>query len=377
MRRRASTLRTSLRDAKIVLAVPVLNFGGVETQTVIHAKLMKGSVGSVRVCCLTEDGSAAEELRSAEIAVDVLNTSPSIRDPRTTFRLWRYLRRERPTIMHARTGAMTVHGLLAARLAGVPVRIVEEVGVPHRGPVGRLVFPLMYRLATRVIGVSDAVADYLVQHDKVDPRRTVRIYNPVDDSFFAPAPESHWAAGEHLVTVGRLVPEKAQEVLLNAVVELLPAHPDLTLSVVGAGPCRRSLEDQTARLGISDSVRFLGHRRDVRAILASADVFVLPSRSEGLGIALVEAMAARVPSVATDVGGLAEVLGETSEWLVAPDDVEGLAAALGRMLATDHETRATIGDHLAARARERFSAESYAGHLLELYEGCQTGGAGW
>jgi glycosyltransferase involved in cell wall biosynthesis len=368
MRRRASALGDSLKDAKIVLLVPVLDFGGVETQTVIHAKQMSESVGSLQVCCLADDGAAAEEIRAAGITVDVLNTSPSIRDPRTTFRLWRYLRREGPAIMHARTGALTVHGLLAARLAGVPVRIVEEVGIPQRGAVGLLTFPLVYRLATSVIGVSDAVAGYLVEHDKVDPAKVVRIYNPVDDAFFAPASASERPAGQHVVTVGRLVPEKAQEVLLDAVAALLPGHPDLTLSIVGEGTCRRALEDQAARLGMTDAVRFLGHRTDVRAILASADVFALPSRSEGLPLALVEAMAARVPCVATTVGGVPEAMAGFAELSVPPEDPLRLAEALAMVLAMAPGERAKVGDRLATRARELFSATTFIDELHRLYE---------
>jgi glycosyltransferase involved in cell wall biosynthesis len=373
MRRRARALRRSLRDARVVLVVPVLDFGGVETKTVIHAKLMKDRVGSIRVCCLEGDGAAAAEIRASGITVDALIASPSIRDPRTTYRLWRYLRRERPTIMHAGTGALTVHGLLAARLAGVPVRIVEEVGIPRRGTVGRLVFPLMYRLATSVIGVSDAVADYLVEHDKVDPEKVVRIYNPVDDSFFVPAAPLPQAAGEHLVTVGRLVPEKAQDVLLDAVADLLPAHPHLTLTLVGDGPCRRALEAQVSRLGIADAVRFLGHRTDVRAILATADCFVLPSRSEGLGIALVEGMAARVPCVATTVGGVPEVMAGFPDLVVPPDDHRRLSGALAAVLVMTPGDRAELGDRLAARARELFSATAFVDDVSRLYESLLAG----
>jgi glycosyltransferase involved in cell wall biosynthesis len=375
MRNRAHELSRSLRDARVLLVVPVLDFGGVETQTVIHATLMKDRVGSIRVCCLNGDGAAAAKIRASGITVDALNSSPSIRDPRTTYRLWRYLRRERPMIMHARTGALTVHGLLAARLAGVPVRIVEEVGIPRRGTVGRLVFPLVYQLAARVIGVSDAVTDYLVEHDKVDPERIVRIYNPVDDSFFVPAAPAPQAAGEHLVTVGRLVPEKAQDVLLDAVAALLRAHPTLTLSVVGDGLCRPKLEDQASRLGIADAVRFLGHRTDVRAILATADCFVLPSRSEGLPIALVEAMAAGVPCVATTVGGVPEAMAAFPDLLVPPDDHLRLAGALATMLAMTPGERAELGDRLAAGARELFSATAYVDNLSRLYQHILVGSA--
>jgi glycosyltransferase involved in cell wall biosynthesis len=367
MRRRHARANT-----RVIVAVPVLDYGGIESHTITHALKLQGHVESLRVCCLTCDGAAADLIRRAGVPVDVLHTNPSVRDPRATYRLWRYLRRQAPTVVHLRTGAMTVHGLLAAAAAGVPVRIAEEVGLPQRGRLGKLLFPWLYRLACRVVGVSDAVVEHLITHDGVNAARVVRIYNPVDDRFFPEQAPPAREQASSILTVGRLVPEKAQEVLLRATAALRESVPDARLIVAGDGPLRTSLEAQARQLGLDDAVRFVGHRRDVAELLAEADVFVLPSRSEGMGVALVEAMASQVPCVASAVGGIPEVLGEAGGYLVAPGDVQGLAQAMESLLKLSSGARQAIGRAHAERAQQLFGADQYVRNVLDLYETCLT-----
>ena len=139
------------------------------------------------------------------------------------------------------------------------------------------------------------------------------------------------------------------------------------LLVAGAGPLREDLEAEAARLGLADRVRFLGVRRDRATLYAAMDLFVLPSRWEGLSLALVEAMGAGRAVVATDVGGNPEVVqhGRTG-LLVPPGDAGALADAIGKV-ARDRELRASLGDAAAADARSRFSIEQHVAQLSALY----------
>jgi glycosyltransferase involved in cell wall biosynthesis len=153
--------------------------------------------------------------------------------------------------------------------------------------------------------VSDAVADYLVLHDGVPRPKVRRIYNAVEQRYFESAPRSP-SPRFTVLTAGRLVEEKGHRDLLEALAPMLPGG-EATLRIAGDGPERGRLVAVAADLGCTDAVELLGFRSDLPALLAEADVFVLPSRMEGFGLALVESMAAGVPVVATRVGGVPEV----------------------------------------------------------------------
>ena len=170
--------------------------------------------------------------------------------------------------------------------------------------------------------------------------------------------------------VANLRPEKGQDTLLAAAPRILARYPDASFTFVGEGPRREALETLTRALGITERVRFLGESRDVAPILAEHDLFVLPSRSEAFPNALIEAMATALPVVATDVGGIPEVVRPgINGRLVQPDDAGALAdavlalmddpaaaAALGRAARADVVRHYTI-DRMVERFEQLYLAE--------------------
>jgi glycosyltransferase involved in cell wall biosynthesis len=170
--------------------------------------------------------------------------------------------------------------------------------------------------------------------------------------------------------VANLRPEKGHDTLLAAAPRILARYPDASFTFVGAGPKREALETLTRALGITDRVRFVGESRDPAPILAGHDLFVLPSRSEAFPNALIEAMATALPVVATDVGGIPEVVRPgVNGLLVQPDDIDALsdavlalmddpaaAAALGRTARADVERHYTI-DRMVERFEQLYLAE--------------------
>jgi glycosyltransferase involved in cell wall biosynthesis len=360
--------RMSIESATLIIVVPTLDYGGLESQTVVHVKELVGTFRSIRVCCFHEAGLAAEEIRRLGVPVDVLNVTPSVRNFRATVALVRYLFRHKADVIHTRTGAVSFHGLLASLVVRTPVRVAEEVGLPERPRrMGRFVFPILYRLATGVIGVSDSVVDFLIEADRVNPERVVRIYNSVDASFFSNEPREE-PRGFRIVTVGRLATVKAHDCLIRSVAPLVSEDPDVSLVIVGDGPERKRLTQLSQELSVSSAVHFAGHQSGIAEVLRSASVFVLSSTSEGLGIALLEAMASKVPVISTAVGGVPEVMGPVaSEWLVEPGDETALTESLRRMKAMSSEERALIGARLSQHALATFSVQRYKAELVSLY----------
>jgi glycosyltransferase involved in cell wall biosynthesis len=284
--------------------------------------------------------------------------------------LMRLLRRERPHILHASSSKAGVLGRLAGFLAGVPIRIFTVHGwafAAHAGVAARL-----YRWADRLVRPLTTVTVCVSQRERVaglvagtcDSERTVVIPNAVDA---ARAPRSSATRRERplIIAVGRL---KAPKDFLTLVRALGTLPPDsFEAVIVGEGPDRGRLEAEIEALGLEQHVRLAGERRDVPDLLAAADVFVLPSASEGMPVSVLEAMAAGLPVVASRVGGMPEQVsdGETG-LLVEPGHIGELAAAVSRLI-RDGELRRRLGTAGRARAEQEFDLEPFRRAHVELY----------
>ncbi len=209
--------------------------------------------------------------------------------------------------------------------------------------------------ADAVTAVSDDIAAQLVDEGLAPRIAPVVIANGVDTHFWHPGPPRQAGDGDRLlVAVGRLERVKGFDVLIGACAALARRGCRARLVIIGEGSQHESLVQQVARLGVQDMVHFAGRRspEDIRAYLHEADLFVLPSRSEGMPLALMEAMATGTPAVAADVGGVADTAGNGAR-LVPPDDPEALAEAVADLLG-DPDARAALGKKARARA-EAFS----------------------
>jgi glycosyltransferase involved in cell wall biosynthesis len=284
--------------------------------------------------------------------------------------LVRLFRRERPAVVHASSSKAGVLARVAARATGVPVRVFTVHGWAFAAYSG--LPSAAYRWADRLAEPLTTVTICVSQHERAigvgagtcRADRTVVIPNAVD---VAAAPRArHERQPPRLITVGRLKAPKDVPTLLRALAALPPDAFE-GAQVVGDGPDREALANELSSLGLDGRVRLLGERADVSTLLADADVFVLSSRSDGLPMSVIEAMAAGLPVVASAVGGVHELVvdGETG-LLVAPGDPAALAAALTR-LASDPAYRRRLGDAGRARAEQRFDLAPFRRAHVELY----------
>ena len=172
-----------------------------------------------------------------------------------------------------------------------------------------------------------------------------------------------------VITVAALLPNKRIADLIDAAARLAPRRPTLSVALVGRGPLEAELRAQVRRLGLADVVHFLGFRDDVEALYARSRIFVLPSASEGLSIAMLEAMASGVTPVVTEVGELGSVVrdGETGR-LFAPGDVGTLVTIVEQLL-TDDALRASLGEAAAEVARSTVSVDAVAATYHDLFDG--------
>lgn len=272
-----------------------------------------------------------------------------------------------PTILHAHVYAAGLIALLA-RQRDTPVVVTENLSAFPRGEVGlrgRLLARFVYSRADRGLPVSEDLARHLRALGSSAPMEVVP--NVVDVERFHPGPPRAVPHPVRALVVAGLHERKGVGLLLEALARVaqMPGCPRIELDVGGDGPLRGRLAEQAAQLGLI--VRFHGHlgAPQVAALMREADMFVLPSLSENLPVVLLEAMASGLPIVATDVGGVAEIVVEGTGRVVEPGVVGALAEAVC-------DVARRLGEYdsaaLHARAAERYGAPSVARRLAALYD---------
>lgn len=251
-------------------------------------------------------------------------------------------------------------GLPSAALAGVPVRIGSRRELtPDKSAAQLALQRHAYRFAHHIVANSSAAADQLVR-EGVRSRIEV-IANGVDADGYAAPPVRDTL--RTIITVANLRHEKGHETLVDAAAWLRDRHPQLRYLFVGAGPRRAALEALVNARGLADTVVFTGHRDDVPALLAEADLFVLPSRSEAFPNAAIEAMAAGLPVVACGIGGLLDLIDpERTGLLVPPDDAAALADAIDRLVSEPQRAR-----RIGAAARQAVSARYSFDRMVQAF----------
>lgn len=330
-------------------------------------------------------GIAEEEGATMRFLPEMRQAIHPLHDSRALAKLIRVVRAFRPDIVHTHTAKAGFLGRQAAlALRPRPLIVHTYHGHVLEGYFGpaktRLYLELeraMARVSDRLIGVSQATVDDLVRLG-VAPREKFRVL-PLGldlDRFAEPGPASRGEArrglglGENevlLAFVGRFAPIKRLDLLLEAFARARASEPRLRLAMVGDGDERAGLERRAGELGIGVDVRFLGYRRDLRPVFAAADLAVLSSDNEGTPVSLIEAAAAGLPAVATDVGGVNEVVSEDTGLLVPPNDPQALAEAIGTM-ATDPTRRQEAGQAARKRALDRYSADRLIADVDSLYQ---------
>lgn len=281
-----------------------------------------------------------------------------------------------PIVREVRSGAALLHAhdAHAVTLAGVVALATRTPFVATRRVDFHLRRPGLWRRATRVIAISNAVADVLTD-DGIDPARVHVVHSGIDlEAARGAEPlgvreRLGLAPGTPLAcTVGALVPHKDHATLLHAARLLCGDFPTLHWVVAGEGELRPVLEWLSAELGVADRVHFLGHVSQPLRVIADGDVYVMSSREEGLGTSVLDAMARGIPVASTSAGGLPEMLHQGGGLLVPPRRPEALAGAVRRILC-DADLRQRIVSQ-AARTVESFGAARMAAEVLAVYRSC-------
>lgn len=321
-----------------------------------------------RFAAIGHGGSIEREMIANGADVTCLGENPAIPRLKATRAVAGLLRRIRPDIIHCHGPEPGFHGLLAGLFTRVPIRVGEEFGGPTYSDRAAFVFRHIYRSAHSVVcnceGVRDAVIDR-----RIAPRaKTFTILNPMVVPQ-VPLPLEQDPDHCTLVYLGRLEPIKNPAILLPVLKRLRAEGIPARLWLIGDGSERGKLEAGAAELGLTGEVTFWGYRTDVEEILRKADVFMLPSLTEGSPLALGEAMGSRLPAVSSNVGGCGEMIEHRhSGFLVPPREEEPLVDAVRALWAMGPDGRREIGERAREAVIERCDPRRYVMRLEAFYD---------
>ena len=311
----------------------------------------------------------------AQLGVPLHSLSPRRELPLYVARFAGLVRSWRPQIVHCHLfGSNWVAKPLAAAL-GVPVRISHDQcndALRYENPWAFAIDTQTNRLSSHICAVSSSTRDFLLRREKIPASRVSLVYNGVDlERFRAPAPRGRSVGAPFTVLgVGRLVPQKDFSTFLEVAAQLLREGCPIRVQIAGTGPNEEALRARAAVLGISAAVEFLGHVEDTSLLYARADALLLPSRFEGTPMTVLEAMAMRLPVVASRLDGIAEILTDDTDALLAsPGDIQAFARQL-RRLVDEPALGARLAEAALVKVRDRFSAQAMTSQVEAIYGRC-------
>lgn len=350
------------RKIKIVHIIPTLHLGGAERIMIDLVRYGNKDAFDFSVITLVDGGPFVDTLRSLGIPYYPLTKSTEI-GLGMFVELTSLLNRLEPDIVHTHLFGGHLWGQVASMLNRVPLVVASEQNTDvDIGELKHRIKQVLSYSADLVVAASSAIRDFLVKKEHVSADKIVVVRNAVEIERYLNLPPPKFEEKLRLLAIGRLEEQKGHDILLEALSQLQQLPCELT--VVGEGSLLEDLVDRATLLHLNDRVHFVGTILDVAPLIAKHDVIVMPSRWEGIGLVVMEGMAAARPVVASRVGGIPELIehGQTG-LLVPPDDASALADALRWVWENPSAARA-----LGAAARESARANFDVRKMVAEYE---------
>lgn len=350
---------------KVIRLTTLLDFGGQERQYISFAESDFQLLRNDYIFAAIGHGGHAEQIiREKGFEVVIFNKNPKISNIRNIWVLYKWFKNVKPDVVHTAAAEANFHGILAAKLAGVNKIIGEEIGFPNHSSTAKLVFKILYKFSHKVVCVSNAVKDFLVANKEIQPQKGIVIYNPVSPA----KPIIKQLHDEFtIVSVGRFEKVKNQALLIKAFSKLENNHTKLIL--VGDGSERKNLESLIQLLKLQERVTLTGFVKNPEEYISKSQLFVLPSLSEGFGIAVVEAMQQERACLCSNIGGIPEFISHNETgWLFDPNNEMALIDQLNKIIAMPYTEIQRIAKHAKISVENRFTIQGYVENIEKLYQ---------
>lgn len=349
---------------KILRLTTLLDFGGQEKQYISFTEKPELLKYQYVFAAIGYGGNAEKILKERDFEVHILNQNVSVKNVKNIYKIYQLIKKIKPDIIHTAAAEANFHGVIAAKLAGVKTIIAEEIGIPNHSSVAKKIFRFVYTFADQVVGVSNSVIKHLINIGEIPEHKGYVIYNPVSIPQKSETIDKDYF---NIIYVGRLEKVKNVETLVRAFSHL--KQKNLQLTIVGDGNEMENLQSLAKKVSLENNIIFTGFTDTPSHFLSNADLFVLPSFSEGFGIAAVEAMMLKIPVLCSNVGGIPEFIidEENNGWLFNPKDENELILKLNTILSLDKNSQQKIAQKGYQSVIEKFTVEKYIHNLETFY----------
>jgi glycosyltransferase involved in cell wall biosynthesis len=376
------------KNRPIIWMIDSLGPGGAEQLMPTILRHLKDKEFNIRICALQVrlGNPIASELERIGLPVDLVPV-PNLRHPLNLLRILRYLRLHQPRILHTQLEFSDILGTIAAKILGIPTvatlhTLDSFTNKKYSSWRLRLRWFVLRVFCNQIIAVSEKTRAHHLESGNLGSSKVMTLYNGVDISRFKGIDKAQITKTRQalnltldipiIITVAVLREPKGIQNMIKALPAILEQVPDLHYLIVGDGNYGAALHELVSALTLEEHVTFAGHRTDIPALLACGDIFVLPTLKDALPTVLIEALAAEIPVVASNVGGVPEIIENGVDGLlVPPDDPSSLAKACLELLNNSELVRQMIleGSQIV---QQRFSINAQIEKLSSLYQELST-----
>ncbi|GEC79212.1 glycosyltransferase [Flavobacterium aquatile] len=352
---------------KIIRLTTFLDFGGIESKMANLSSLSDDNEWIF--CSIGKGGTAEKKIIQNKKEVICFNYSFKIPSIITITKLYFYLIKQKPDVFHSAGSEANFHGIIAAKLAKVPVIIAEEIGIPSHSKFAIIIFNFIYKLCDFVVGESQSVIDnlkhdYYVNHNKLKVISNFAIFKNYETDL---VPNNNLEF--KIVTVSRLEPVKNIEGIIKVIYKLKNENYKIKYTIVGDGNSVEVLKELLNRLKLENEIEFVGFQEDTQKYYLNSDVYILNSFSEGFSNSLLEAMYLKRMCITTNVGAATEMIqNDINGWIIQVNDENELYQKIKKCIEINSETRKSIEDNAKSTVVDNFSLQNHINKLMQLYK---------
>lgn len=353
------------KKIKIIHIIPALNIGGAEKILIDILRNINKNRFEFLVICLKEAGVLASQLQSVGIPIVSVDKKSKLGID-SLIKMIRIIRKFQPNIIHTHLFGGTIYGRVSAWIARVKCVVTTEHNITaHEGFAHKIIKKATAGLTNYTTCVSKAVKEYVVAYEGVREPRVQIIYNGIVVEKFWHN-QRNYSQKENLIigSVGRLVWQKGFDILIKAMANLKDRN--IECYIAGDGELRDVLESNIKQLNLQNKTRLVGSISNIPDFLKKIDIFILPSRWEGLGIAILEAGLSGLPVIASNVDGIKEIINNRNGLLFKVGDVDDLTDKINKLV-NNKTKRKKLGARLQQEVKEKFDLKKIVKQYEDFY----------
>lgn len=353
---------------KIIRLTTLLDFGGIESK-MANLSSFEDDANDWIFCAIGKGGVAEQKILNNKKRVICFNLPYKIPSIITVSKLYFYFKKLKPQVVHTSGAEANFHGVLAAKLANVPMIIAEEIGIPNHSKKARFIFNWIYKLSNYVLGESHSVIDNLKNNYQIDAKKLKVVSNFTLFSDLKNANLNDENEFFKMLSVSRLESVKNIEGIIKVVYRLKMENFKIQYTIVGDGSLKESIQNLIAEFQLENEIKLEGFQSNPTGYFIETDLYVLNSFSEGFSNSLLEAMYYKKPSISTNVGAAEEIIqNDSNGWIIDVNDENELFNKIKYVIGLEPQKRNKIGVKANETVITNYSLQSHIDSLLALYK---------